>query len=217
MNDIISTFKDAFCEVKTLNNQLLLLGRLYNIIMDENGVSLDVAANNGEKLLRMEFGARVKISLRQDNRFLVLAGTIYAANEKFWRINHIEMVQETERRRFFRVCTAAGAQVEIINQPETELSCFDAQLVDISLSGLKFKSNGLFSDGDKIKIHHLTLAAEFPPFTFNCDILDHYTTIENGIVYRCTLSDLSMRSSDLLCKAIFAMERQQIKHKKISY
>ena len=210
MAKVSNEYDNAFCEVKTIDNELLLLGRVFNIVYEPT-LTFDIRSSDGEKLLNMPFGSPVKLALRKNSDFSVMGGLIYATNEKFWRISDITTYQNVERRQFFRVKSHAKSQITKVGNDDGSRS---ASLVDISLSGVKFTSDAVFSIDDKIGIFELSLTQNCPALSFTCSIVEQILVSPALYSYRCKIEDISNSSSDLLCKAIFELQRDDIKKRR---
>lgn len=215
MKDTIEFFLGTPCEIKTMNNDLLVFGRMDKVI-DENTVSVVIVSLEREEALPMiAYGTMVKIVLRKGDEMMIIGGTVYICNEKFWRINSISQYQNYERRGFFRVSTAARGYVSpgskekaLIVKEET----YPARLVNISLSGVMFISEHDFNQVDLLYLHSLFLTDSTDTFSLICTIVAKEVSEDGkGIRYRCTFGDLDAKTSDQLCKAIFELQRESIK------
>ena len=209
-------YLDTICEVKTMDNELLLMGRVHNLIGPGNKV-MDIASVDETDLPKGPFNLRVQISLRNGNNFLMAVGYIFSSSNLLWRISRITVFQDEERRRFFRIPTNATCVLSTgaALLPGEEQGT--AQLIDISLVGIKFVSKSKLDLKESIILSDLVLLPKYPPFTFSYRII---SCVENtahrqwvDYIYRGELISDNSIASDLLCKAIFAIESANRKNK----
>ncbi len=210
MIDIDDFFCGASCEVKTLTNQLLLIGTVQKIERNDQ-VVIDIVSKNGEPLQYIEYGLHVKLILRKKDKFLVLGGEMYASTKTFWRIVNIEIFQNSERRKFFRVSSSAYARAADASD-ETLKNTHDIKLIDISLSGMKFFCEHDFKPDEIVNIFNLYLTPDLPTFEFCCHLVA-CVPVDGGFECRGNFIELSDFVIDMLCKAIFKIERENTKNR----
>ena len=213
----LNNFINAICEVKNMDNQLLLYGRLYQVIQDD-AIILDIRSHDNKPVRFVEHGLRVKLSLsKQRSELLILEGSIFGVDDYVWRINNVVAIQESERRRFFRVSIDVMGKVEknIQLAPEDEI-LHDARLVDISLTGLKFASKSVFDKEERLHLTELSLQDKMPDFSFVCTVVDSFKTDSGFYIYRCLFLNMNDRDSDFLCKAIFNLQSDIVKSRKLN-
>ncbi len=217
MDNTITSYIGAICEVKTTNNELLLFGTVKNVLVKDQ-VALEVVSKDGDPLQFIEYGLRVKVVLRKGGNFLVLGGTIYVSNKEFIRITNIEIFQNFERRKFFRVKTSANVNIQqadnvSIFESNGSSQMFNVNLLDISLSGLRFSSDLLLDIDEKLDIIDLHLTPDSPSFTFSSNVIDRFR-VNDEFIYRCKITEISESDTDILCKSIFKLERENMKKRK---
>ncbi len=210
MVELNDFFTGASCEVKTIGNQLLLIGVVKKIERNDQ-VTIDIVSKDGEPLQFIEYGLHVKLVLRKNNKFLVLGGEMYASTKTFWRIINIKIFQDSERRKFFRVSSSAYARAADATDENLQ-NTHDIKLIDISLSGMKFFCEYPFKANEKVNIFNLYLTPDLPPFEFCCALVAMVET-DSGYECRGNFVDLSEFTVDLLCKAIFKIERENTKNR----
>ncbi len=210
-------FSNSTCTVKTMNDIFLFTG-VVNSVSYTDKVIIKIAPKDGEALQLVEYGLSVKIVLRKNNKFIVISGNVYASSRELCAITDVTNIQEKERRRYFRVSSSINALATEVLTPEQleEKEEFfvpeshHIRLMDISLTGIKFFSQANFEPGSTVKTSDLMLVSTLPLFILDCKIIDKIPTTD-GFIYRTTISDLSPLVTDLLCKAIFELERNVAK------
>lgn len=216
MKNTLKQFMNTLCEVKTMKNELLFYGKIHEI-MDDNSVSLELVANErGDKLPLVPYDTPIKIVLRKGDDLLVIGGRVYICNEVFWRLTHIAEFQSFERRGFFRVSTFAKGLVSPARRTVAEgeeKPSFPAQVINISLSGVMFGVDHNFFMTDLLQLHSLIMVDENEPFDLLCRIVAKEATPDKDYAYqyRCKFEPMSTKCADHLCKAIFELERENIK------
>ena len=212
MKELLRQYLHATCEVKTLENDLLLLGKVRDIV-DGLSLSLDIVGSDGNPLPQFQYGVPVKLNLYSSTHgMLVLGGRVYMANPAFWRVSNISQYQHIERRSFFRVVTHATGLVSGLPAPGQEPPpAFPAQLINISLSGVLFSAPaGIAAEGELIQLFAVRLVDDMPPFSFHCYIHSMEQAPGDGLLYRCSFEKLDQKETDRLCKAVFALQRALI-------
>lgn len=215
MKDIIEKYVGAACEVKTLENDLLFLGKIRNVV-DGLTLSLDVVSSDKSPLLSSRYGVPVKLSLYKNaSNMLIVGGKVYMANPDFWRISNISQYQNYERRDFFRV--QANTDTEVFRESEEgeePTEKFSAHIINISLSGILFSAERKFVEGQVLLLSPVKLAEGLLPFELRCQVRNSDEESPAGFLHRCKFLDMGQRESDRLCRAIFAMQREAIRKRK---
>lgn len=212
MKELLNQYKNATCEVKTMENDLLLLGKVREIV-DGLSLSIDIVGTDGSPLPQFQYGVPVKLNLYSSTHgMLVIGGRVYMTNPAFWRVSNISQYQHIERRSFFRVVTHAAGLVSSLPTPGQEPPpAFAAQLINISLSGVLFSAACSLDEGELVQLYRVRLVDDMPPFAFCCRIRSVETTSKDVQLYRCSFENLEQKETDRLCKAVFALQRELIK------
>ncbi len=224
MNAIPEKYLHSVCEVKTLENELLCIGKVHGI----GDSTLEIVSSNGESLPLIAYHTPVKISIYGgDSDMLVVGGSVYIAHEKLWRISEVNQYQNFERRDFFRVkvtCKGEGIRhvepelnQEIIKENMTENEeerPFEVSVVNISLCGILFACEERFRIHDEVDLSGLRLIRQAPEFSFHCKIRRLAGENRYGTLYGCTFENMTQRATDDLCKAIFELQREELKKRR---
>ena len=229
MGELLNEYMDGLCEIKSMDNQLLLIGYVCKV-SGTIRACIDISAKDSAFQAKARHNLPVKMTFRKNGSFLVAGGKIFAATETFWRISHIIVYQNKERRGFFRVetqlpCRVAPYNTETSLVPDLQVNgntlmnpadevFIIAKLKDISLSGTKFYSEGMFEKGTSIKLSGLYLLEDHSPLSLVCKVIERMACPDEGYIYRCKLEDTSSGATSLLCKAIFNLERENAKRLK---
>lgn len=226
LEEKLRLYLDTICEVKTLENELLVVARVKQVV-NKLSLSMDIVESEGEPMPLTFYGAPVKISLHSSTHgMLVVGGKVYLCNRAFWRISNLVEFQNMERRGFFRVPTDATGLVQQlvnvdaqgrVNAPvpgAEEEPVYPVQLINISLSGVLFVSETRFRPMQYLNLHSFQLSNDTTPFSVACRVRRCDEETSAGYLCRCSFEDLHQRDSDRLCRDIFALQREIIQKKK---
>lgn len=214
MKDILEKYVGSACEVKTLENDMLFLGRVRNVVQGLS-LSLDIVSSDGSLLIGSRYGMPVKLSIyKNSSNMLIVGGKVYMANADFWRISNISQYQNYERRGFFRVQANTDGFVSQETAGNDGAEEYSAHVINISLSGILFSCNNRFSENQIINLSAVRLGEDKWPFSFRCTVKRSDEESPMGFLHRCQFLDMAQRESDRLCKAIFSMQREAIRRRK---
>lgn len=213
----------SLCEIKSLSNDLLAVGRIIKI--DQS--ALELAANENERMPLLQYRMPVKLFVynsKEGTRILV--GIIYLSTENFVRAEEVKPLQDFERRGAFRVNTNVGGRLSVLLSDE-EQARFDAALaaaspeeaermldesavevkvLDISLTGVRLQSAVALNPGARYYIEFTLLDS---PMSL-CLRVQRLIKMPNGDTqYGCTFFDFSERQMDSLCKELFQLQRHE--------
>lgn len=221
MTEQLKDYMNAVCEVRTMENELLVIGRIHTVIdQDSCGCSIEIIPADGFDFPMAAYQLPVKITLfGSDSEKLTLGGYVFIANKKFWRISRLEYLSNMERRGFFRVRLQTDGKAvflkrdgAVLSQPDQE--SFPVQLTNISLSGLMFQSEQLVQINDMLNLFDIVLLKDEPAFSVACSVRWVYSEQGRPNRYGCSLEDVSDKKMDLLYAAIFKLQRYEIQKKK---
>ncbi|MGI5985276.1 MAG: PilZ domain-containing protein [Clostridiales bacterium] len=216
MNEHLANYVGCFCEVKTMDNDLLLLGKI-RAVLDDDGQALEIVSSDGEEMPSAAFGIPVKINVFSNKHgYLGLGGKIYIAHNSFWRINEITSFGDNERREYFRIKTHSNA--EVIGPDKTNtIRTFKCVVTSISLSGLLIAVSDedcYFQKGTELEVKGLRVGEGQEVFNVACTVrrIDEHRAL--GKLYGCQFLNLGRRESDRLCQEIFAKQRLDIQRRR---
>ncbi len=225
--DNLESFSEALCEVKAQNGDTLLLGKI-STINTKYSLSFNVVSGDGTELMEIRYETPITAVLKKQERFLVVSGEIALANKMFWRISHLKLVQDTEKRTFFRVRADSPCKVSDYTEiseddanddffEAPEVPEYDAKIIDLSLSGIKLRSDHEFERSDHIVLSNLRFKY-IKSFKLKCRIVHKAVYDRAGkreFIYGCEFLDVNQYTTDLICRDIFDVQRTQLKQKVI--
>lgn len=218
MQPLPKAYELSVCEVKTLDNELLIAGNISKVT-DEY---VQIGTIKGERLPLIHFDKPLKISIHNAKLgFRVLGGVCYLSTNELLRVVDVDNLQDFERRSFFRVPVAISSKMMCVPDefdkdqadmgPPEEIP---VTVNNISLSGLLFTPADTrrgFLMGDRFVIE---LPLDKAKMTLNIKICryEHYSNKPKR--YGCEFYGYTQKQSDQLCAHIFEIEREIIRKKK---
>lgn len=220
MQPLPKDYELSVCEVKTLDNDLLIAGYISEVT-DEY---VQIGTLKGERLPLIRFDKPLKISIHNAKMgFRVLGGVCYLSTDEMLRVVNVDNLQDFERRSFFRVPVVISARMMRVpdeyDKTHHELESPEEIPIDvnnISLSGLLFTpvdTSRSFFMGDRFVIE---LPIDKVKMTLNIKVCryEHYENKPKR--YGCEFYGYTQKQSDKLCAYIFERERDMIRKKKNS-
>lgn len=212
----------SLCEMKTLDNNLLAIGKLIKIDYD----ALEVAAPDPDDNLRLfEYRTPVKLFVHNSKQEpQILVGLAYLSTNQFARFEEVVPLQNFERRGAFRVNSASRGRIYPLMMPE-ERAAFDKKLnaaspaeqeailsklytevriVDVSLTGTRLALETKLSSGQRFSLDFVPLDR---PMTLNIIVVRIIKMPDDSLQYGCSYLDITEKQSDMLCKDLFQLQR----------
>ena len=196
------------CEVKTLSNDLIATG-VVKVIQEDY---MDIV-NTDDVLPLIHCDTPVKINIFNENfGFKVLVGTVFLSTRDFVRIINVQNMADFERRNFFRIRVNLHEVAYLLGDDRNPDNCSETikiHLLDLSLSGFFMTTK-----------HHLELGQQFlvnlkvsedANVACCCEVQREQSVSVNSSGYGCSFVDSSSRQMDLICKYIFAKQREQLR------
>lgn len=196
-------YEGSVCEIKTTENELIAIGKIKEI--SQKYVKI---FNNKKELQIVDYGTSIKVNVfNGKNGFRVLVGNIYTSTKSEMSIDNVINLVDKERRNFFRVDMEMTAKAVF---KKTAMDMYpteaDVTIMDMSLSGLKFKTPYVFSENNTLAIE-LNLNKK-KNSSFQCKIL-RIIGYENGeYQYGCEFVYSKTEDADLLCSFLFKKQRE---------
>ena len=215
------------CEIKTMDNEFLAIGRISDFLPEDN--SIEIVSCDGSDLPSMRYATKIKINIfGSKSGFLGLEGYVYIANSSFWRLYDVSSLGENERRSYFRIKTNSHAEVEEIierEQPENDgQEATDEQTVKYPCTVMSVSISGalLAIDDEKcnfqvdsmLQINAFSVGESSQVFTLKCRVKRSENHERLGKLLGCEFTDLNDKEIQSLCQAIFAQQRLEIHRKK---
>lgn len=194
-------------EVMTPENRLLFAGRVYTIF--DGAVS--IRELNDEKLPMALTDKPVKLGFFRERDKLVLRGKVCGSTLKMWKVDRLEKAFTQEQRSFFRQSTGVDLSAQCGRPGQPASPC---QVLDVSAGGMLISSSEEFKEGERLTIMDVPLSAGEPPFTFDCLIRRASVWKKDIFRYGCQFESLSPKDQDRLLRAIFALQREEIRRRR---
>lgn len=222
VKDFLSRQINSICEVRDMENELLMTGRIYKVLevdsnAEEGRLAVEITALERNSLPYAAYDLPVKINLfGSDGGHHTVGGHVYIANEVFWRINKVSKLSDFEKRDFFRIRVAATGKAcsQRDMNPEEEPVPVPIKILDISLSGILFRTKRSFQINDRLYIFDIRLCNDAPEFSTFCTVRRIENGPEDEVLYGCSFEDLSEKEEDSLFSTIFNLHRLEIRKRK---
>lgn len=220
----------SLCEIKSLANDLLAVGR----IIKTDHEALEITATEGERLFLLEYRLPIKIFVHNSKLgSTVLVGITYLSTENFMRAEEVRPLQNFERRGAFRVnlnvtgtltpllsekqqaeldLRIAEASPEEAEQIEKELTT-EVRIADVSLTGARVISRQPLRLGAKYYLEFIPLNV---PMEFCIEIQRHIRETNGEHHYGCSFFDFTEKQLDVLCKDLFQLQRLEKNRRRMS-
>lgn len=216
MDERLRNYVNAVCEVKTMDNELLLHGRIRAVIdpgdSDEGEPELEIIALHGGELPAAEYGTLVKIhAFSQENGLLPLGGRVYIAASTLWKISGVTKYGDAERREYFRVRVRGSAKVGL-HGSAGEMHA--ARVLSVSLSGVLLETSAFFRMNDTLYLEDARMSEDTPPFSACCIVRRVDLSRGNSAQYGCRFVGLDEKEADRLYATIFELQRREIRRKR---
>lgn len=217
----LKDYINAACEIRTLENELLVIGKLHALIEHESrGLSIEITPSDGFDFPIAAYELPVKITLFGGAAGkLTLGGRIFIANKKFWRVNRLEYLSNVERRGFFRIRLQSDGKAVLLKRnsevpTQHEQEPFPVRITNISLSGLMLQTDQLIQINDTLDLSDIVLLKEEPAFSVTCSVRWISSKPGRPNRYGCHFEDVSDQKMDSLYTAIFKLQCYEIQRKK---
>ena len=207
--------KDMTVEVLSPQNRLIFVGKVEScrngamVIREAKGNDLPMALYN--KQIKLRF-------FRTAGGNLVLNGKVCGSTLQIWKVDRLEKTFTKEQRAFFRqgistdvegLCARRAFQGRTGTRPEP------CQVLDISAGGMLIATKAEYEEDDRLSITAVVLTKREEPFSFNCQIRRAGEPDESGIRrYGCKFESLLPKEQDRLLRAIFAVQREELRKQK---
>ena len=211
----------SICEIKTLDNVHLTMGRIIKIDHD----ALEFSNALDDRMALLQYRLPVKIVVHGDNlKTITLAGTTYLSTDNFLRTEDVKLLEAFERRGAFRVNSGVTGKLFRFMTAEEQLR-FDQELeaatpeeaeelmekaytevrvMDVSLTGVRLASPIRLQPGHR---HFLEFALVEQVMNYGLRVERIIHMPDESEHYGCTFFDVSERQIDALCRDLFALQR----------
>ena len=202
-------------EVMTAENRPVFLGKVESV---KDG-SVTVRDNRWNELPQVMYNREMRLSFKHDGDTTMIRGKICGCSDEIWKLDQLEVVFTKDHRTAFRqsISTSIQAKCHRRRPPRGDLEeeGTDCHVMDVSSGGLMFSSTESFETGDRLALKGVRLTEAMEPFSFNCQVRRVGTPDEDGVIrYGCQFEPMSEREQDRLLRAIFTIQREEIRIQK---
>lgn len=209
MQEKLDDFISSSCEVKSLSNQLIVIG----YICKSGDDYLEISSKK-DKLPMQKANSRVKIIIKsKKNGWKTLIGKVYLSTNDMMRITDLQTSANFERRKYFRVNLQLDSEAVKSTDMESEdmidehTAAIPIKIKDASLRGLQFESDISFEINDELIILIPVLTKDL---YFTATICRKFK--KNGAIgYGCEFIDPPDRDLDILYKYLLEQELNEIR------
>ena len=203
---------DMLVEVMTSDNYLAFLGKV-DSIKDGAVVLRD---NRGNELPQVMYNREMRLSFKREGETTMLRGKICGCSGEIWKLDQLESMFTKDQRASFRQSISTSTPAKCHRRSwrgEVDKKGSDCHVIDVSSGGLKFSSEESYETGDRLALKGVWLVESMDPFNFNCRVRRVGDLEEDGVTrrYGCQFEPMQDREQDRLLRAIFTVQREQIR------
>lgn len=205
---------DMTVEVLTMENRLTFVGKVETV---RNGAVV-LREARGDSLPPVMYNKEVKLRYFQGERGnVVVNARVCGSTNLIWKVDRLESKYTKEQRAFFRQSispdTAALCSRRAgINGPAKKAA--PCQVLDVSAGGMLISSREEYMVNDRLSITGIYLAEGLEPFSFSCQVRRAGERDMGVARYGCQFESLSPKEQDRLLRAIFIVQREEIRNQK---
>ena len=203
---------DMLVEVVTSDNYLAFLGRVDSI---KDGAVI-LRDKRGDELPQVMYNREMRLSFKRDGETTMLRGKICGCSGEIWKLDQLESMFTKDQRASFRQSISTSIEAtchrRLPPRGDPEPKGIDCHVIDVSSGGLMFSSKESYEMGDRLTLKGVRLTESMDPFNFNCQIRRAGSPDEDGVIrYGCQFEPMSDREQDRLLRAIFTIQREEIR------
>lgn len=200
-------------EVMTPENRLLFVGRIEAV----QGGAVAIREANEDTLPMVLVNKELKLRFFLEEGNVVLQGKVCGSTMRMWKVDRLESTFTREQRAFFRQSISVNIEAQCGKRPSkggpAKLTT-PCQVLDVSAGGMLISSKELYALGDRLYVTGIPLVAREPSFSFNCHVRRAGEWKKGVVRYGCQFESLSPKEQDRLLRAIFTIQREEIKKRK---
>lgn len=207
-DDFPDLYNGMKVEVLTPANSLIFVGRIQLL---SGGNQVDVLGETGGFLPRALYNQRVKLRcFQRDGDTFTLNGTVGPNDPKFWRIEKLQSLQNSENRNFFR--QNIGVEGQIVSPSGQKIPC---KVLDISAGGARVLTSKLFQLEGTFQLEVSFLPTE-EPFALTCRVKRTSVRAQTAspmkkFEYGCQFVDVPPREQERLLQVVFTLQRKALR------
>lgn len=200
-------------EVLTMENKLSFVGRVESV----HGGAVVIREAKGDELPPVMYNKEVKLRYFRDTGNVLLRGKICGSTDLIWKVDRLESTFAKDQRAFFRQRISPHASAKCFRRSARGVVAregYPCEVVDVSAGGLLIVSQEVYQEGDRLIVGGARLVAGMDPFSFECKVRRVGTPDMGAIRYGCQFESLPMKEQDRLLRAIFTVQREEIRNQK---
>lgn len=193
------SYYEAFCELKTVHDELLTTGKIIKIGDD----FLEFSNEEGVKsLLRYEKSVKLIIHHPLQN-IRIIEGILYVPTMHFFRVIDVKTRSIKEQRNFFRVGVTLPARLSLIARSGGILRQYDGTILDISLGGAIVNTRGAITLKQEIILQFKILDIDI---SLPATVIRSTNQMNNEIGYGIAFTEISDNVNDVLFKYLVSQQ-----------
>lgn len=197
-------YEGSICEMKTVDNALIAVGTIKEITSKYIKI-----INKKRELILVNYGTAIKVNVFNTQLgFRVLVGNVYTSTKSEISLVGLVNLVDRERRNFFRVDMDLRAKV-VFQKTAMDMYPTEASIniLDMSLSGIKFKMNTMLDIGRIVSIEINLNKKRIS--SFQCSVIRTVESNNGGVfIYGCRFLHRQSEDTDVLCSFLFQKQRE---------
>ena len=200
-------------EVMTPENRLIYVGKIEKI---QNG-GVYIRELNDDTLPMVLVNKPVKVRFYQETGNIVLHAKVCGSTIRMWKVDRLQSTFVQEQRAFFRQSISVDMEAQCGRRatwggPVGVLH--PCRVLDISGGGIFISCPQEYLVGNRLLITNIPLVEDEPTFSFNCFVRRAGLWKKGVLRYGCQFEGLSRKEQDRLLRAIFIVQRIEIRKRK---
>lgn len=202
-------------EVSTAENRLIFVGKV-DSYQNEAVIIRDA---KGDELPPVLYNRELKLRFFQKRNNLVLQGKVCGSTRSFWKVDRLKSVFAKEQRAFFRQRISTDCEGMCARRTAyggTDKDAYPCRVLDVSAGGIlvSLSRAEAYQVGDRLAVTGVRITPGEYAFDFNCRVR-RVGEQELGVTrYGCQFESLSSKEQDRLLRAIFIVQREEIRRQK---
>lgn len=200
-------------DVLTLQNRLTFIGKVDSY----RGGALVIRDARDYDLPPVLYNKEIRLRFARDKNSLVLHGRICGSSSQIWKIDRLESKFTKEQRVYFRQRLSTNPPATCYRRsapgsPGTKPA--RCEILDISAGGVLIRCREKYEVGDHLMVNGISITDKEESFNFVCQVRRVGEVVETYISYGCQFETLSSREQDRLLRAIFTVQREEIRRQR---
>lgn len=200
-------------DVLTLQNRLTFIGKVDSY----RGGALVIRDARDYELPPVLYNKEIRLRFAQGKNSLVLQGRICGSSSQIWKIDRLESKFTKEQRVYFRQRLSTNPPATCYRRstsgtPGTKPA--RCEILDISAGGVLIKCREKYEAGDYLMVNGISITDKEGDFNFVCQVRRVGEMVESYIDYGCQFETLSSKEQDRLLRAIFTVQREEIRRQR---